>query len=356
MTRQGLKGKAQTVLGVVDGGNLGITLPHEHLFIDLGCYALEPKDPEEREMARQKISLENLWYHRQNIFCGPDNMVLDDEDMAIREATYFKKLGGKTLIDVTPIGVGRTPERLVRVAKATGLHLIMGTAYYVAISFAPSMGIESRTEKDIADEFIRDITVGVGDTGIKAGIIGEIGCSWPLDDREKKVLRASGIAQQETGASITIHPGPNPTAPFEIVRILQETGADLSRVVIGHTTRTFPIDAWDMCVKLCEQGCYIEEDWFGREGERPVSLMSQLEKVTDTQRINLLLRLIEAGFLDRILISHDICFRVMLRSYGGGGYSYILRFMIPEMRKKGMTEHQINSILVDNPRRISTFA
>ena len=120
-------------------------------------------------------------------------------------------------------------------------------------------------------------------------------------------------------------------------------------------TRTFPADAWQARARLCEQGCYIEEDWFGREGERPVSLVSHLAKVTDTDRINMLLRLVKAGFLQRILISHDICFKVLLQSYGGGGYSYILRYMVPEMREKGLTEKQISAILIENPRRIATF-
>jgi phosphotriesterase-related protein len=350
-----LSGKVQTVLGPIAGEDVGVALPHEHLFVDLGCYALEPTDPAEKVLARQNITLENLAYHRHHIFCGADNMVLRDEDTAIKEARFFKDAGGKTIFDLTPIGVGRSPNGLVKVARATGLNVIMGTAYYVALSFTPEMKIGTKTEKDIAAEFVREIREGVDQTGIKAGIIGEIGCSWPLHELEKKVLRAAAIAQGKTGAAISIHPGPHPRAPFEIVDILKKAGADISRVVFGHMTRTFPANAWGARAKLCENGCYVEEDWFGREGELPVSLISRLAKVTDTQRILMLWRLIQAGFLENILISHDICFKVMLQSYGGGGYSYILQFTVPEMRKMGLMEKQIRTILVDNPRRIATF-
>lgn len=355
MAKQDISGKAQTVVRLIEGSELGITLPHEHLFIDCRFRLSEPTDPEEMKLAHQKINIGNLWYARYNRFSSEDNLVFDNEEMAISEAMYFKEAGGSTIVDVTSNNIGRKPTSLVKVSKATGLNIIMGTGYYIAPSYTPEMKMDSRTETDIADEFIREITVGVGDTGIKAGIIGEIGMSWPIEAGEKKALRAAGIAQQETGAAINVHPGIYKDAPFECVKILEEVGADLNRVVVSHIERSLPISARSARAKLAEKGCYLEIDLFGTDGVRFHHQVFPYDVPNDATRINEVMELIEDGFLDRVLISQDVCFKVLLRKYGGGGYSHILKYVVPRMRAKGMTREQIDTILVENPRRINTF-
>ena len=356
MTAQNMIGMAQTVLGPVDARELGVVLPHEHLFCDLSCYMSEPSDPAERKLAHQEIGLDNLWFARHNLFSNEDNLVLDSEELAVKEAAFFKEAGGGTIVDVSPIGIGRYPRGLVNVAMATGLHVIMGTSYYVANSRTPEMVRSPKTEDDIAEEFIEEIGNGVDGTGIKPGIIGEIGCSWPLEEVERRALRAAGIAQQVTGAAVSLHPGAYEGAPLEHVRLLREVGADTNRVILGHMTRTLPPDARMARAQLAETGCYLEYDWFGREGDLPVSLASQYDRVNDVSRIHQIVQLVEDGYLERILISHDICFKVMLRSYGGGGYGYILKFAVPEMLRTGMTEEQIHTITVENPRRALAFS
>ncbi|MFQ5997190.1 MAG: phosphotriesterase [Dehalococcoidales bacterium] len=353
MMQSSISGKAQTVTGLIDGSELGITLPHEHLFIDMRFRMPEPADSEEAKLAHQKITMENLWFARYNRFSVEDNLLFDDEAMAISEAMYFKKAGGSTIVDVTSNNIGRQPESLVRVSRATGLNIIMGTGYYIAPSYTPEM--VSKTEEEIADEFIREVTTGVGNTGIKAGIIGEIGMSWPIAAEERKALRAAGIAQQETSAAVNVHPGIYGDAPFECVKILEEVGADLSRVVISHVERSLPIGARSTRAKLAEKGCYLEIDLFGTDVVRFHPDMFPYDVPNDAIRVNEVMELIADGFLDQVLISQDVCFKVLLRKYGGGGYSHILKFVLPRMRSKGMTEEQINTILVENPRRINTF-
>lgn len=170
------KGTIQTVLGSIKVDDLGIVLPHEHFFIDQTMWFIEPSEPEDKEMARQPISLENLWWVRSHKSSSLDNLRLMsiDEETAINEAMRFKKAGGNTIVELTPNNVGRNPQRLVRVAQATGLNMIMGTAYYVESSYHPEMKMNSRTVEDIADEFVRDIVEGVGEGGVRAGIIGEL--------------------------------------------------------------------------------------------------------------------------------------------------------------------------------------
>jgi len=265
----------------------------------------------------------------------------------------FKKAGGSTIIDLTARH-NTNPLGLVYVARGTGLNVIMGTAYYVESSYLPEMRMDFRTDEDIAEEFIRDITVGMDDSGVRAGIIGEIGCSWPLTNNERKVLRAAAIAQQRAGVAISIHPGPHEDAPLEIVKVLTDAGADVSHIVIGHMSRTVTFHS-TRC-KLAGTGCYLEWDLFGNEGFYPPSDLTPTDVPSDQGRIRQIIELIAAGYLNQILVSQDIWNKVMLSCFGGGGYSHILTTVLPFMRQKGITEDQIQALMIENPRRVLSFA
>ena len=134
---------------------------------------------------------------------------------------------------------------------------------------------------------------GVANTGVKAGIIGELGCSWPVTENERKVLRAGAQAQRETGAAILIHPGRNKAAPFEIIDVLAEAGADVSRVIISHLERT--IAGADAYIELAQTGCCLELDLFGWETSNYA--YSEMDMISDAQRMDIIQRLIEEGFL-----------------------------------------------------------
>ncbi|GAI85487.1 unnamed protein product, partial [marine sediment metagenome] len=283
-----------------------------------------------------------------------DALFFNDERVAISETMQFKKAGGDTIVDMSCNNIGRNPRGLVNVSNATGLNVIMGTSYYVGESYTPEMKMESRTVDDIAEEFIRDVTVGVGGSGIRAGIIGEIGMSWPVKDGEEKVLRAAVMAQQETGAAISIHPGGSADAASGILKVLEEANADLSRVVFEHMTRTFPIEDRDGRAKLADKGCYLEYDMFGNDGIYPL-YMADHDIANDAIRISLVKELIADGYLDRILVSHDIGFKLNLSSYGGGGYAVLPIVIFPLMLSRGITEEQIHAITVQNAKRIYTF-
>lgn len=353
MERTSLKGKVQTVLGLIEADDLGIVLPHEHLFIDVRDYFIEPSKPDEKEFVHQPITLENLSWVRSHRKSNLDNLQLMDEKIAIEEALDFKEAGGSTIADLTPNHVGRNPSGLMRVARATGLNVVMGTAYYVEQSYRPEMAMDSKSEEDIAEEFVRNITVGVGDMGIRAGIIGELGCSWPLTRNERKVLRAGALAQQRTGAAISIHPGLYEDAPLEIVKILTDGGADPTRIIISHICAAIA-DHSDRC-KLAETGCYIEWDFFGTDGEYP-PFVTPLDIPSDSGRVRQIIHLIADGYLNQILISQDVCLKIRQRRFGGGGYAHILNNVIPLMRLKGIIEEQIHAIMVENPKRVLAFA
>ena len=343
------KGFAQTVLGPVDASELGITMMHEHLLWDLRCLFDEPEDPTERAMAHAPVSLENLAYVVRNWAGCEDNLVNLDPELTIRELELFKNAGGKTLVDVSNIGLRLDPEKVRYIAERTGLHIIIGAGYYQSFFHPPDM--DDKSEDVIRDEIVTDVTEGVNGTGIRCGIVGELGCNWPLRDNEAKVLRASARAQTETGAPISIHPGPHLDAPFEILDILEASGADPERVVMGHMERTGLDD--DHLTNLAKRGCYLEFDWFGEV--RPTYPHGRIDVPSDGERIKKIADLISQGFGERIVISHDVCMKSRLASFGGPGYAHITKYVRTWMREWGIEEGEIENILVNNPRRILGF-
>jgi len=350
-TTQDMAGKAQTVLGPVDPDDLGITLPHEHLLIDLSIWFVDPKDPEAKPRASETVSLENLGWIMYNQYSNFDNVRLSDEDMTIKEASLFKRQGGSTIVDVTSIGLGRNPTALRRISAATGLHVIAGSGYYVLRGEEAEI-FDRKSEEDIANEIISDIVTGMDGTDIRAGIIGEIGCSWPLLDREKTCLRAAACAQQQTGAAITIHPGRGEDSPMEILHTLESAGADLTRVIMGHLDRTGFLPA--TVREIAQTGCGLEYDLFGGNPFYPLHL-GVFRRPCDRERIEQIKELIDEGFLDQLYISQDICLKTKLVRYGGTGYAHILNNILPQMLARGITPEDLNTIMVQNPRRLLCF-
>ncbi|MCH7745779.1 MAG: phosphotriesterase-related protein, partial [Chloroflexi bacterium] len=131
MSNSALTGMAQTVLGPVSPESLGPTMTHEHLLINFLCMFHPPAEVTEWARAHEPVSMENLGWIRHNYYGNRDNLLLIDEDTAIAEATLYKKLGGGAIVDATTIGIGRDPLALARIARATGLNIIMGAGYYV---------------------------------------------------------------------------------------------------------------------------------------------------------------------------------------------------------------------------------
>ena len=344
-----MSGKIQTVLGPINPEELGITMSHEHLLIDFRVVFEDPKSQHRLTLASEPVSIGILGWLSYNWRSNLDNLLLDSEDTAIQEASRFARLGGRSIVDATNIGIGRNPLGLTRISEATGLNIVMGSSHYVSSSHPTDMRWKS--EEDLANEIVGDITIGVGNTDVKSGIIGEIGCSWPWDPNEKKTVRAGGKAHRETGAPLLIHPGRHEDAPFEIVRELEGIGVDLGRTVISHVERT--IFSREKLLALAKTGVILEWDLFGHESS--YYPFSDNSMPNDSQRIDQIMYLIEEGFGDQIVISHDICTKHRLVRYGGHGFSHILENVIPRMKLMGISENQIDKMLISTPRKVLTF-
>jgi phosphotriesterase-related protein len=356
---QNVVGKVVTVSGPISPKDLGFTLMHEHLCVELW----KDKVPTEKTpntdslLWDQKLTMENLHLARRHRPIK-DNYILRDEAVAIAEVMEFKKNGGATIVDVTNIGLGRDPLALCRISSATGLNIVMGSGWYQKAYHPKDMDL--RTTESLAAEIIRDITVGVGDTDVRSGIIGEVGINGePLTANESKSLQASAQASRITGAAISLHRGGVGSEKLQTIAILEEEGADLSRVIFGHSDGI----AWDipLMLDLLSHGVYIQFDMLGMD-TTSLFLYPQSHSLQHTtglaltpQVIEAIPRLIAEGYEDRILLSQDVYTKMQLKRYGGNGYSFILESVLPELARRGITDEQIHKFTVNNPTQVLTI-
>ncbi len=353
MSPRGSSGKVQTVLGEVEPGSLGVTLTHEHLLVDARCYFQMPEEASERWYVDRPVTFGTLSKIKTIHYTNKDNQMLLDERFAVEEVLKYRYAGGDSVVDTTSIGIGRDPLALARISRATGLNVVLGASHYVPEAHPADM--DDLSEESIAQRIIDDVTFGVGDTGIKSGVIGEVGNHTPLSENMRKVLRASAHAQVETGAPILIHPGIHPDTPLEIIKVLTDAGAKAEQVIMGHLDTIRPMSA---IKELASTGCYLEYDRFGGEytGMGFRSGDYETTNVSDVQRMESLEYLINEGFGERITIAHDVCWKTDTIPYGGKGYAHILESIVPRMRRRGFTDQHLDDILVNNPARALTFA
>lgn len=347
-----MSGKVQTVLGPIDPADMGVTLTHEHILLDLTCYYAQPDEASRRFYVDKPFSMDMIGKASTLWYVNTDNGRLFDEPEATRSINEYMLAGGQTVVDVTNYDIGRDPLALARISRATGLNIVMGAGHYVPVAHPADM--DDRSEDAIAERLIRDITVGAGDTGIKTGVIGELGNVWPLTENQRKVLRAGARAHAETGAPVLIHPGHADTAHLEILEILDRAGCPPERVIMGHLC--WSVHDLDVVKRIAETGCYLEYDVFGFESSGLEYLGGYLDPLSDAQRIEYLEFLIAEGYGDKILVAQDVCMKWFRASHGGKGYAHVLENIVPRMRARGWTQARLDDMLINNPARALAFA
>jgi len=222
----------KTITGLIDEKEAGFIAPHEHIFIDISHQFITPDAISKRRLAKEKVSISNLDVLSRNPFLVIDNLILDDEETAIDEVLRFRNAGGGTLTDVTPIGIGRDPAALYRVSVRTGVHIVAGCGYYTGDTH-PEV-LSEMSVHDLADSFLRDIEVGIEGTRFKAGVIGEIGTSKDVTEKERKNVEAAAVAQKKSGLGVHIHTYPWGNRGLEVIELMKKHGCDIGKVVIDH--------------------------------------------------------------------------------------------------------------------------
>jgi phosphotriesterase-related protein len=337
--------KVQTVLGGINAKDMGITLTHEHLLIDARKAWYEPKEASKIALAHEKVSIDILHELRHDPYMNFDNCFMFDEDIAVNEAKQFQFLGGGTIVDATCLGIGRDPRALQRISKRTGLHVIMGCGYYLESRHLPH--VKDASVDALAYEIVKDVLEGADGTNIRAGYIGEIGVSKNFTSQEEKVLRASSRAQAKTGVALSIHlPGWERLA-HKVLDIITGEGGDISKTILDHMNPSF--EDVEYQTSLAERGAYLEYDMIGMDY---YYANESSQSPSDEDNAKAIKHLIDLGFADKLLLSQDVFLKMMLTCYGGNGYGYILRHFVPRLRRHGVTEETIQTMLVDNPARV----
>ena len=336
--------KVNSVLGELSRDELGITTPHEHIFIDISAFFEERKLWDIEDPVTEPVKMEHLGQLNRDPYALKDNLSMEDYETQKREILRFKRAGGQTMVDATMPGIGRDPAALARISRETGLNVIMGTGYYVSSTHPEKLS--SMTEEEIAEEMVKELTVGVD--GVKAGVIGEIGISELFNDAERRVLRAAAIAHKKTGAGVLVHINPWTTNGLESCDILLSAGVAPERIAISHIDVE---DREDYVLAMLKQGVYVEFDNFGKEYfvEKDARHDGYGCFVRDTERIEFMKKLIAMGYVDQILVSCDVCLKTCLRTYGGWGYDHVLLNVVPMMKEFGISDEDIDTMLRKNP-------
>ena len=266
----------------------------------------------------------------------PGDLGEADFDILCRELTELYTFGVRNFIDLTNQGMGRKPDVLRALTSATGINIIPSTGYYLEAYMPPE--IRTRTVEELTAEAVRELTRGIDREGYTAGVIGEIGWSAPeAGELESRVWEAMSIAAAKTGAVISTHPsiGPEqvPQAEFLI-----ERGVKPEKIVIGHA-EFYPND--DALLALLGLGVNIGIDMIGQNGQD-----------RDRYRADMVVMLRDRGFLSQVTLSMDLCSLKDLRQYGGFGYAYLFESFLPLLKDRGITEDEIERMLLRNPKRI----
>lgn len=335
--------QVMTVRGPIDPGQLGFTLTHEHILNDVTSWAHRTSsrgwDPD--DLAARPVTRDILWDLKHDPFANLDNCRLDDLALAVAEVARYAELGGQSIIETTGLGIGRNLAGLAEVSERTGVHIVAGTGYY--LESAHPADIAGLSEHELADSILQDLTDGEG--GVRPGIIGEIGIGAEVTPAEQLSLRAACRVQRETGLPLQIHLPAWFRVAHVVLDIVDEYGVDPAKVVLCHMG---PSGAdLDYQQSLLARGVYLQYDMIGME----VFYADQgVQCPSDEQNAAWIVRLRDLGHLDKVLISQDIFLKSLLREYGGPGYAHIPQYFVPRLLDAGLTDADIATLTVTNPR------
>jgi phosphotriesterase-related protein len=334
-----------TVRGPVSSGDLGMTLTHEHFVVDWTARMVAPSKPAERELYESRVDASMTWLLTENPGCCLDNARLDDVPGMIEELKNFVRSGGRTVVECSNGDIGRDPLALRDISEKSGLNIIMGSGWYVH-PFHDSARATAMAD-ELCEELLAEFANGVGDTGVKPGIIGEIGVSPLFTDAEKIRLRAACRAQRRLGVPMFVHlPGWQRRA-LEVLDIaIKQEGVAPEAIVLCHMDPSGQDVSYQRAV--AEQGVWLEFDMIGMlnyyagEGQSP----------SPEQTAAAVAGLIRDGYGEQLLLSHDLAVKSMWTRNGGNGIGYVPRLFLPRLERHGVPGSVTSDLLTVNPRRL----
>lgn len=304
----------QTSTGPVDADDLGFTLMHEHVRVGWG--AMYQQYPE--------------MFNREH-----------ELDRAVSRLKAAYNAGVRTVVDLTPIDLGRDVTLIAEASRRSGVQIVAATGiYYTSHPFHFQM----REDKEMEDLFVRDITQGVSTTGIRAGVI-KCATEPEMHPMNERVLRNAARAAKLTGVPICTHTFPANRTGLDQQRVFKEEGLDLSRTVIGHSDDSNDITYLE---QIIQNGSYCGMDRIGIQRPR-----------TSEQRADMVAALVEKGYANRITLSHDSCCNFHWAPEGmlddlapTWRMTHIPLDVVPMLRERGVSDADIHQMTVLNPRAV----
>lgn len=307
------QGFVRTVLGDVSPDSLGLTLCHEHL--------VTAPAPRLRD---------------------GDDLLLDDPARSVTELGVFRQAGGGAVVELTVAEFGRDVTALRQISAVSGIHVIATTGHVSEDYWHGVIDVPARSVDELVEEMARELTEGADGTDVRPGIIKAGSSRDEVTDAERRVLTAAGRTQVLTGAPVTTHTTAG-TMALEQARTLLAAGADPSRVCLGHLDRRL---AYAEHRALALEGFLLGFDCISKEWYEP-----------DAKRIETVVRLVDEGLGEHVLLSGDLARRSSWVSWGGGpGYSYIPWRFVPWLRREGLDDETVRQVTVHNPARLLTWA
>ena len=313
--------EVQTVTGSIDSADLGRTLAHEHVFVLGEEHRLNYQDWDEEAMVEK----------------------------AVADLTELASLGIDSIMDPTVLGLGRYIPRIQRIAERVDLNIIAATGLYTynEIPFQfhyTGPGLLFDQPEPLTEMFVKDLTKGIADTGVRAAFLKCAIEEQGLTPGVERVMRAVGQAHVRTGAPITVHTNPHTRSGLEAQRVLREEGVDLTKVVIGHSGDSTDLD---YLKEVADAGSLLGMDRFGLDVLLPFE-----------QRVDTVAQLAAAGYADRMMLAHDAsCFidwfdpDAKVQAVPQWNFRHISEDVLPALRERGVTDEQIEAMLVSNVRR-----
>ena len=304
-------GRIVTVRGPIEPAALGVTLSHDHVLIDaFRMYG--------------EATADYAW-------------IIDDEEIAVAELALFRDAGGGAVCDPTNVGLGRDAPALRRISERSGVHIVMGTGWYRERVHPPEIDRELPTT--LADRLVRDLTVGVDETDIRAGFVGEIGTGRvAISPAEERVFRAAARAARRTGCPILTHTTHFGELALEQLELLAEERVPADRVIVSHLGDRVGVRH---LLPIADRGAWLSVDNLAfTAGYAPLEV-----------RADNVAALWAEGFGQRILLGNDVCRSDQLVAYGGPGYANVIHNLYPLLAARGVDPGRILAMTVTNPAR-----
>ncbi|MEU1342028.1 hypothetical protein [Streptomyces sp. NPDC005827] len=329
----------ETVLGPVDASLLGPTSMHEHLLSDARVLHRPPREPLPDDT---RVGIENLGFLHWNLLALEDNLVLDDPVATAVELAPARALGQSCAVDLTTFGLGPRHRELPALSRASGLHIVTGYGAYLARSHPEWLrALDEQALEKLFHEALTDHIPGVD---YRAGLLGLLGTSAPLDPAERRVLRAAARAAARCGAAVAVRLDPGARLGLDVLELLTTAGLSAERIVFSNVDEYMdkPYLRDLAAAGTTTEWCFGNEAYY-RDGYKDP---------TDAERLDATQEFLAEGFADRMVLGCSVWTKTQLRRWGGMGYDHLLRRIVPALRDRGVPQHLLDTLLVDGPRRL----